>query len=97
MTMECLLVLECMDAVSIMRCIFCKKPVFGDEGTTVPGEGPSHKECYQTHLIFKRMFQNVEISALNDNQLTDLKDLVLAEINDRTRDTTCEDDDIELF
>jgi len=44
----------------------------------------------------KRTFQHLEISKLTDEELNDLKDLVLTEINDRER--SGEDDcDIELF
>ena len=79
-----------------MRCIFCNKPVFGSDGISVPGEGPAHQGCFQANQALKRTFQSLDISALNDEELTDLLDLVLAEVNNRKK---IEDDDhgIELF
>ena len=78
-----------------MKCIFCKKPVFGAEGITVPGEGASHVSCFQASLALKRTFQNLEITALNDSELFELKELVLAEENLRNRDE--DEGDFELF
>ena len=79
-----------------MRCIFCNKPVYGADGVTVPHSGPAHQSCYQANEALRRTFQHLDITELNDQELIDLKDLVLAEINSRNRK---EDDggDIELF
>jgi len=44
----------------------------------------------------KRTFQHLEISKLSDNELNDLKDLVLTEINDRERSGD-DGSEIELF
>lgn len=79
-----------------MRCIFCNKPVFGSDGISVPGEGPAHQKCFQANQALKRTFQNLNISSLNDEELTDLLDLVLAEVNVRKK-TDDDDDGIELF
>ncbi len=79
-----------------MRCIYCHKRVFGGEGLTVPGVGPAHQKCFQLDAALRRTFQSLDISALNDMELTDLKDLVLAEVNDRERKKSG-NDDIELF
>ncbi|MDH5516993.1 MAG: DUF2175 domain-containing protein [Gammaproteobacteria bacterium] len=78
-----------------MKCIFCNQSVFGADGITVPGKGPAHQKCFQVDQALKRTFQTLDISALNDGELTDLLDLVLAEINVRKK--TDEDDSIELF
>ena len=78
-----------------MRCIFCNKPVYGNDGVTVPQKGPAHQNCYQANEALRRTFQHLDITALNDQELVDLKDLVLAEINSRNR--TDNDGDIELF
>jgi len=78
-----------------MRCIYCNQPVFGTDGVSVPGEGPAHQKCFQASQALKRTFQSLDISALNDEELTDLLDLVLSEVN--TRKQTDEDDGIELF
>lgn len=78
-----------------MRCMYCNKPVFGDEGITVPAEGVAHQTCFQASQALKRTFQSLDISKLNDDELTDLLDLVLAEVN--TRKQADDDDGIELF
>jgi len=81
-----------------LNCVFCKKPVFGTSGVTVPGEGPAHQSCYQANAALARTFQSLDISKLSDDELMDLKDLVLAEFNDRDRKGRGSDhDDIELF
>lgn len=79
-----------------MRCVFCGKPVFGPTGITLHGGAPAHQQCFQLQAALKRTFQALDISALNDQELTDLKDLVLAEVNDRQRKSSGSDD-IELF
>jgi len=79
-----------------MKCIYCDKPVFGEEGMTVPQKGPAHRHCFQASEALKRTFQNLDITALNDQELTQLKDLVLAEENFRKRDND-DEDNIELF
>ena len=76
-----------------MKCIYCNKPVYGSNGVSVPGEGPAHKDCLTVVQTYQRKFRNIDISALTDAELTDLHDLVLAELNDRRGD----DEDIELF
>lgn len=78
-----------------MKCIYCNKPVFGREGLTVPNEGPAHQSCFQLDQALKRTFQNLDITALNDKELQELKELILAEENSRSR--TNDDDGIELF
>lgn len=78
-----------------MNCIFCNKPVYGKDGITVPSKGPAHQNCYQANEALRRTFQHLDITALNDQELVDLKDLVLAELNSRSRDD--DSNDIELF
>lgn len=86
-----------------LNCVFCKKTVFGRRGITVPEIGPAHLECYQAYKAMKRTFKGLDITALSDDELSDLKDLVLAEENDRRRrhqeliGDGSSDDDIELF
>ncbi len=77
-----------------MRCIFCNKPVYGTDGVSVPGKGPAHQNCLQANEVLQRTFQSLDITALTDNELTDLLDIVLAEVNFRKK---TDDDDIELF
>ena len=78
-----------------MKCVYCHKPVFGSDGITVPQKGPAHQRCFQLNQALKRTFQTLDISALSDEELIDLKDLVLAEINDRERQDS--EGDIDLF
>ena len=84
-----------------LNCVFCKKPVFGVGGLTVPGLGPAHKNCYDAYRTMRRTFRTIDITRLSDAELADLKDLVLAEENDRKRhsgsDKSSLNDDIELF
>ena len=78
-----------------MKCIYCNNDVFGNNGMTVPQEGPAHLQCYQTNQALKRTFQKLDITSLNDEELFELKELVIAEENARRR--TLGSDDIELF
>ncbi|WP_230537154.1 DUF2175 family protein [Teredinibacter turnerae] len=80
-----------------LKCIFCKKPVFGGTGMTVPKQGPAHLACFQADQALRRTFQHLDISALNDEELLELKELVLAEENFRSRDERDKSSDIELF
>lgn len=86
-----------------LNCVFCRKPVFGRKGVTVPELGPAHLDCYQAHKAMKRTFRGIDITKLSDDEVSDLKDLVLAEENDRRRRSlqgegeNPSSDDIELF
>lgn len=82
-----------------LNCVFCKKPVFGTTGLTVPSKGPAHQTCYQAFTALERTFQTLDISQLSDSELADLKDMVLAEENDRKRrlDDPNSEGDVELF
>ena len=80
-----------------MKCEYCDKPVYGEDGLTIPGKGVAHKTCFEIDKSSKRIFQTLDLSELEPTQLIDLKDLVLAEINERERGTDTDFDDIELF
>ena len=83
-----------------LNCIFCDKLVFGSTGLTVPKKGPAHHHCYQADAALRRTFQTLDITELNDDELRDLKDLVLTEENDRARrgnGETEDNTDVELF
>lgn len=79
-----------------MKCIFCDKPVFGETGMSIPGKGPAHQHCFQANQALKRTFQSLDITSLSDQELIQLKDLVLAEENYRKREDD-DKDNIELF
>jgi hypothetical protein len=78
-----------------MKCIYCDKAVFGHGGLTVPNEGPAHSPCFQANQALKRTFQTLDISELNDQELFELKELVITEENSRNREG--DSDDVELF
>ena len=77
-----------------MRCYICLKTVFGSGCITVPNHGAAHRDCFEAKQAMVRNFQGLNISDLTDEELTNLKDMVLAEENDRVGSS---DDDIELF
>ncbi len=77
-----------------MRCYYCNKLVCGKEGITLPKLGPAHTVCFEANQSISRVFKNLVLTELSDNELSELKELVVAEENHRNRDTS---DDIELF
>ncbi len=78
-----------------MKCVFCNKPVHGENGMSIASLGVAHQQCFQADQALCRTFQNLDIRALNDQELIELKDLVLAEQNSRMPGD--EFDDVELF
>lgn len=80
---------------SRMKCIYCNKAVYGVEGVSVPGQGSAHKNCLSVYQTMQRQFRSLNISDLSDEDLTNLYDLVSAELNSRKR--SLDDNDIELF
>ncbi len=78
-----------------MKCIFCNKPVHGANGMSIAGIGVAHQQCFIANEALRRTFQNLDIRALNDQELVELKDLVLAEENSRRPPGDV--DEIELF
>ena len=77
-----------------MRCVYCGKTVFGTNGVTVPNMGPAHESCFQAHETMRRKFRDLDITDLSDNELSELKELVIAEENHRNRGA---EDEVELF
>lgn len=77
-----------------MRCVYCGKTVFGNQGVTVPNLGPAHVSCFQAHETMRRKFKDLDISDLSDSDLAELKELVIAEENHRNRGAA---DEVELF
>jgi hypothetical protein len=78
-----------------MKCIFCEKLVFGASGMSLGNLGVAHQQCFSADEALKRTFQNLDIRALNDQELVELKDLVLTEEN--ARRPPGDVDEIELF
>lgn len=75
-----------------MRCIFCQKPVFGEEGTTLPGNGPSHRDCAEKASLMKRVYKGLDLATLTDEEIDDLLHFIEVEKNARS---SC--NEIELF
>ena len=77
-----------------MKCVFCDKPVYGGDGVSVPGKGPAHAPCLKAYTVLRRSFNGLDITALSDQELADLKDLVLSEENARRPQ---DENETELF
>ena len=78
-----------------MKCIICNEPVYGKQGLTAVGLGAIHKQCFPGHSLDRRVFQSLDVSALNDEDFIELKEIVLAEIN--AREGASQQASIELF
>ena len=64
-----------------MKCIYCFNPVI-DDFINVPDKGSAHQGCFQLELALRRVSGQLDII---NQELTYLKDLVLAEANKRNR------------
>ncbi len=82
-----------------MLCNYCEKAVLGASPITVPGLGPAHDFCHQSHLVTKRIFSGLNIASLDNLQLNELSDMVQMEKNARLSETAGSLDgfEIELF
>ncbi len=78
-----------------MKCIICDQSVFGKQGMTAVGLGAIHRKCFPGHTMDVRVFQSLDVSALNQDEFMELKEIVLAEDNARNR--SHEDVSVELF
>lgn len=79
-----------------MRCMYCDLNLVGhSEVTSIPGQGLAHYNCFITAQFQSRRFRGLDIAALSDSCLAQLKELVLTEANERNRDDSGAD--IELF
>lgn len=79
-----------------MKCFYCKKPVYGGSGMTIPSKGSAHISCHNVHESIQRKFRGISISDLSDEDFQELKELILSEDNFRNRSDDSEDD-FELF
>lgn len=81
-----------------MRCHYCKKNVLGLDPITVSGVGVAHKLCYETRLTTERIFQGLNIAALDSIQFSELSDMVAMEKNTRSASSAGNNGfDVELF
>ena len=68
-----------------MRCEYCEASVVGHKDVVIlVGQGPVHQRCYDRSLISRRIFQGLALPSLSLDDLSELKELVLQEINSRT-------------
>ncbi|WP_111979842.1 hypothetical protein [Algibacillus agarilyticus] len=71
-----------------MRCMFCDLDIINKDLSkglpiTVPGKGVAHTYCAEQDLHSRRIFGNIHIADLEDNDLYELKEMVMAEVNQR--------------
>lgn len=67
-----------------MRCCYCERPVVGIRDVTiVPASGPAHAGCHHRALASRRVFKTIELARLTDAELTELREMVLTELNSR--------------
>ncbi len=71
-----------------MKCMFCDKDMLNYDGSmglpvTLPGRGIAHTYCAEQDLFSRRIFGSIHIKDLPNDDLYELRELVLAEINER--------------
>lgn len=72
---------------TVMRCEFCNQKLVGHpQVVSIPGQGLAHPHCYTTAQFNRRVFEGVDIAALDDERLSLLRELVVTEVNSRQRD-----------
>lgn len=69
-----------------MICIHCEDKVVGKDPITVQGIGIAHLGCHQIKLDEDRVFMGINLSRLSMENLSNLSDLLCAEIDIRDRD-----------
>ena len=72
-----------------MRCIFCDERVVRIDQNhrspiTLPSRGVAHSDCAEKDLMSRRIFGQLHINELTDDDLHELRELVQLEINDRS-------------
>jgi hypothetical protein len=78
-----------------LKCIICDQSVFGKQGMTAVGLGAIHRKCFPGHSMDIRVFQSLDVSALNQDEFIELKEIVMAEANVRDRESL--EASVELF
>ena len=80
-----------------MKCPYCQKNVVGHSKVVIiVGEGPAHFACHEQSVISNRSFKNIHFPSLSLEELHELKEMVLVELNARSRSDSVSED-IELF
>ena len=84
----------------LMRCMFCnhtilKKNDYLGQPITIVGRGIAHLMCAERDLISRRVFGSIHLSEVLLDDLYELREMVLAEINNR--EGVNNSGDLELF
>lgn len=69
-----------------MRCMFCNKSIFNKETgppVTLSGRGVAHSQCAEQDLMKRRVFHNISMKDLADQDLQELYELASLEMNER--------------
>lgn len=69
-----------------MRCVYCNESVVNSHlgnPITVKGLGSAHKECFLASTHMSRTFHRLNLTMLNDQELSDLHEMVVMERKDR--------------
>jgi hypothetical protein len=69
-----------------MKCCYCHQDVLSGNPITVAGIGPAHRSCYEKNLIEQRVFRQLNLRSLPDQELRELFDMVKMELNVREAD-----------
>jgi len=82
-----------------MRCIFCDKDIFKVDTklgapVTLPARGVAHSVCATHDLMERRVFGSIELADLSEQDLYELRELVLTEINLREGNNS---EEVDLF
>ncbi len=81
-----------------MRCMFCDKPLVKQDRAlglpiTLPGRGVAHTFCAERDLFDRRVFGSIHIKDMASDDLYELREMILAEINEREGKSN----DVDLF
>lgn len=68
-----------------MKCMHCEKEVVGKNPITVQGVGIAHYDCHKKKLDESRIFMGINLSSLSIEELSNLSDLLCAEIDIRDK------------
>ncbi|MER2490658.1 hypothetical protein [Catenovulum sediminis] len=72
-----------------MRCMFCNSNMLESDKSkglpvTIPGKGVAHTHCAEADLVKKRVFGNIHLADMEDDDLLELYELVQVEVNERS-------------
>jgi len=92
-----MIVLNTPAAVNSMKCPYCHKNVAGYSNVVmILSEGPAHSFCHEQQTLSDRNFKSIHFPNLTLEELHKLKEIVLVELNARSREGY-ENNGFELF